>query len=74
MVFTPGVMFPIIDSMEKRLANEIASTARTKGEDPAQATARFRSDMQSFRNQVINRRKFILAELDNKTADGYTPP
>lgn len=73
-VFTPEVMFPIIDSMEKRLANEIASTARTKGEDSAQATARFRSDMQSFRNQVINRRKFILAELDKKTADGHSHP
>lgn len=62
--FTPEAMLPVIDGMEKRLEAEIPLRARLSGEDPRQAAARFRDHIQSFRNQLINRRKFILSELE----------
>ena len=62
--FTEAKMFPLIDEMEKRLEKEIPMKAGLNHEDARQAMSRFRAHIQSFRNQVINRRKFILAELD----------
>ena len=49
-VFTEERFMPIINSMEARLAGE--------GESGS-----FRSDMKSFKNQLINRRKFLLSEI-----------
>jgi len=63
-VFTEGKMGPLIDTMERRLEPEIALRARVTREDPAAAQAQFRSDIDSFRRQVVNRRKYILGELD----------
>ncbi|MDB6152386.1 MAG: Inner spore coat protein [Chthoniobacteraceae bacterium] len=62
-IFTEEKTGPMIDAMEKRLEPEIPFRARLVGENAAQATARFHSDIQSFRNQLINRRKIILSEL-----------
>ena len=53
--FTPEKMNPVIDAMEKRLESEI----------PAQAMSEFRRNVQSFREQVVGRRKFILEELSH---------
>jgi hypothetical protein len=41
----------------------IALGGKSRNQDATQALARFHTDMQSFRNQVINRRKSILTEL-----------
>ena len=51
--FTEERFVPIINSMEARLDGEPGLDAR-----------QFKSNMQSFRNQVVNRRQFILKELD----------
>ncbi len=51
--FTPATMNPVIDAMEQRLAPEI----------PAGSMSEFRRHVQSFREQVVGRRKFILEEL-----------
>jgi hypothetical protein len=65
-VFTEARIFPLIDAMEERLEGEIAF--RAGGRSPERAMSEFRGHMQSFRNQVTNRRKFILAELDKETS------
>ena len=65
-VFTEEKFLPVINTMEKRLEPEIRFRAAVTGENPQAALQRFRADMQSFRKQLQNRRKFILAEL-NKT-------
>ena len=62
-VFTEEKMFPLINAMEKRLEPEIAIRASVTGQDPREALREFHNDIQSLRNQVINRRKFILAEI-----------
>jgi hypothetical protein len=62
-VYTEQTFYPIIDAMEKRLEPEVRLRAQLSGQDPRQAAREFANDMQSFRNQVQNRRKFILKQL-----------
>jgi spore coat protein H len=62
-VFTEEKMLPVIDALEKRLEPEILVRAQATGENAQQALQLFRDQIQSFRNQVKNRRQFILAEL-----------
>ncbi len=62
-VFTEPKFFPVIDAMEKRLTPEVQLRSQMFGESPQQGLQIFHADMQSFRDQVVNRRKFILAEL-----------
>jgi spore coat protein CotH len=61
--FTEEKLLPVIDALEKRLEPEIRVRADAIGEDSRQALKIFHSDIQSFRNQVQHRRKFILSEL-----------
>ncbi len=63
-IFTEEKVFPLINAMESRLEKEVPIRAQSNHEDTAQAVARFHSDMQSFRDQVTYRRKFVLDELD----------
>ena len=63
-IFTREKMFPLIDAMERRLEQEVPIRAEINHEDPARLTERFRVHIESLRSQVINRRKFILDELD----------
>jgi hypothetical protein len=63
-VFNETKMLPLIEAMERRLEPEIPVRARAVGEDPAAAQKQFRADIDSFRRQVTNRRKFILSELN----------
>jgi spore coat protein CotH len=62
-LFTEEKLLPIIDALEKRLAPEIPLRATALGEDAEQALKTFRADIQSFRDQVKHRRKFLLSEL-----------
>jgi hypothetical protein len=63
-IFTEEKVLPLIDAMEKRLEAEVSLRAQINRTDAAPAVAQFRAHMQSFRNQVTHRRRFILAELD----------
>ena len=63
-IFTKEKIFPLIDAMESRLEQEVPVRAQVGHEDPARVVERFRSDAQSLRNQVTQRRKFILDELN----------
>jgi hypothetical protein len=55
--FTPEKMNPVIDAMEQRLEPEISAESKSE----------FRRNVQSFREQVVGRRKFILEELSRPT-------
>jgi hypothetical protein len=52
-LFTAEKLHPFIDALEQRLEPEIAPNARPE----------FRRNIQSFRDQIAGRRKFILSEL-----------
>lgn len=61
--FTEQKLFPIIDALEKQLEPEIPIRAQAHGENASSLLSQFHRDIQSFRNQVKNRRKFVLAHL-----------
>ena len=63
-IFTKEKMLPLIDAMEKRLEDDVPIRAQICREDPAHALAQFRTHIQTFRNQVIHRQKYILDELE----------
>jgi hypothetical protein len=63
-IYTKEKMFPIIDAMEARLQEEVPARAQFSNANPAQAVARFKSDLESLRNQVVRRQKFLLDELN----------
>ncbi len=63
-IFTEEKMLPLINALEKRLETEVPLRAQLDRRDAAQAMAQLRAHIQSFRDQVVHRRKFILAELD----------
>lgn len=62
-VFTPEKFGPIVDELKLRLRSEVELKARLMGHDPEAALRKFDADMASFHRQLINRRKFILANL-----------
>ena len=51
--FTEEKFFPVMESMKNRVRPEV----------PQHATAQFDSDIESFRRQLTNRRRFILKEV-----------
>lgn len=63
-VFTEDSLGPIIKAMEERLEPEVRLRAQASGQNPGRALREFTGYMESFRAQVQNRRKFILAELE----------
>ncbi len=63
-VFTPEKMDPIINSLESRLKPEMLIRAQLTGQDGQGALQNFENDIRSFRNQVVNRRKNILKQLE----------
>ena len=62
--FTEERMGPLIRDLEQRLEAEVPVRARAQGRDPKLASSAFHGHIQSFRNQVKNRRDFILRQLN----------
>jgi hypothetical protein len=60
--FTEDHFLPVIDALEKRLEPEVLIRAQALGQNSVAARQLFRNHIQSFRNQLKNRREFILAE------------
>jgi spore coat protein H len=67
-VFTEEKMLPLIDAIEKRLAPEITVRAQLASEDAREELNTFHRDIQSLRNQVKYRRKFILEGIPRDRA------
>jgi hypothetical protein len=59
---------PLIDAMEKRLEPEIPVWAQVRGQDERYALRTFHNDIQSLRNQVKYRRKYILLAIPRDKA------
>lgn len=66
-IFTPEAMGPAIDALATRLEEEVRVRAQLFNQDPAAALQEFHNHIQSFHNQVANRRKFLLQQLDAET-------
>ncbi|MBM3835294.1 MAG: hypothetical protein FJ403_18875 [Verrucomicrobia bacterium] len=64
-IFASEKFEPFINALENRLEEEIPVRAQLTGQSADGALRAFRSDIESFRRQVANRRKFILQQLKN---------
>ena len=53
----------VIDDLEKRLTPEVLYRAEITHQNPANELARFKRHIDSFRQQLKNRRKVLQAEL-----------
>ena len=64
-VFTEEQFGPSIETLKNRLRTEVALRAQLKGADEQEAVKEFDDHIDSFRRQLVNRRKFILSHLEN---------
>lgn len=64
--FTPERWIPVIDALEQRLEPEVRFKAQITGADATRLLTEFHNDIESFRRQVINRRQFILNEVEKQ--------
>jgi hypothetical protein len=62
-VFTEKDFLPFINALEKRLETEVRYRALVHDSEPDSDLAEFKDNIDSFRRQLKNRRKFILSEL-----------
>jgi hypothetical protein len=67
-IFTEPKFVPLIDAMEKRLSPEIPIRAELTGLGRQEALREFHHDIQSLRNQVKNRREFIIQQIPKDRA------
>ncbi len=61
--FTEERFGPVIDELATKLEPEVRWRAVAHGNDPSRALAEFKSDVDSFRRQLKERRAFLLQEL-----------
>jgi hypothetical protein len=62
-VFTEKDFLPAINALERRLEPEVRYRAQLTHADPSGPLAEFKGNIESFRGQLKNRRKFLLSEL-----------
>jgi hypothetical protein len=61
--FTEKDFLPAINALERRLEPEVRYRAQLTHADPSGPLAEFKGNIESFRGQLKNRRKFLLSEL-----------
>ncbi|MDB6036432.1 MAG: Inner spore coat protein [Verrucomicrobiales bacterium] len=64
-VFTPEQFGPVIQTLQDQLRPEVGLRAQARGENIQDALRTFDEHIESFRRQVVNRRKFLLQQLPN---------
>jgi hypothetical protein len=70
-VYTEAVFFPLIKAMGERLEEEVQVRARLNGQDPRQAAEHLRRNLDSLREHLTKRRKFLLEQDEIKTAGKF---
>jgi hypothetical protein len=69
--FTEERLFPKFEATRERLKKEVLARAKLKGEDEAEATARFEQNVDSFKRFVRARREYLLAQSELKGAAAF---
>jgi hypothetical protein len=67
-IYTEDVFFPIINEMGDRLKNEVRIRATALKQDPDQASAKLQRNLQSLRDHLTKRRKFLLEQPEIRNA------
>ncbi len=72
--FTPEAMEPAFARLERQLVEEVRHRAAVNGASESAAVDQFRKEMESFRRQVVERRRFVLRELAKRRGRASGPP
>jgi hypothetical protein len=70
-VYTEEIFFPLIAGLGERLEEEVQLRAKLRREDPKKAVEHFRRNLQSLREHVTKRRKFLLEQDEIKKAGKF---
>jgi hypothetical protein len=70
-VYTEAVFFPLIKQLGERLEEEVKVRAELYREDPKRALERLRRNLDSLREHLTKRRKFLLAQDEIKKAGKF---
>lgn len=69
--FTEERLFPILDGYRIRLEGEVAYRAGLRGEKPERAQARFDRNIASIKDNITQRRKWLLAQREIRSAGAF---
>jgi hypothetical protein len=70
-VYTEDEFFPRIQAMGERLQDEVQIRARLQGQDPKQAVVHLQRNLDSLREHLTKRRKFLLERGELKRAGTF---
>jgi hypothetical protein len=70
-VYTEEVFFPIIKALGERLEGELKLRAEVYRQDPKWAAEHLRRNLDSLREHLTKRRKFLLAQDEIKKAGKF---
>jgi hypothetical protein len=70
-VYTEEVFFPIIKGLGERVEGEVRVRAALRGEDPKKAVEHLRKNLDSLREHLRKRRKFLLDQGEIKKAGKF---
>ncbi|MBI1915071.1 MAG: CotH kinase family protein [Planctomycetes bacterium] len=70
-VYTQDVFFPLIKAMGERVEDEVRLRAELRREDPKQALEHLRRNLDSLREHLTKRRKFLLEQDEIKNAGKF---
>jgi hypothetical protein len=72
-VYTEENFFPLIKALGERLEEEVKIRAGLLGQDPKYAVAHMNRNLQSLREHLIKRRKYLLAQNEIKKVGKIEP-
>jgi hypothetical protein len=70
-IYTEEVFFPIIDSTGQRLEDEVKLRALAIKADPDKAAEKLQANLQSLREHLVKRRKFLLEQDELRSAGKF---
>jgi hypothetical protein len=70
-VYTEEVFFPLIDKMGDRVKEDVRIRAQIRGENPKQSAEHLRRNLESLKEHLTKRRKFLLEQDEIKKAGKF---
>jgi hypothetical protein len=70
-VYTEDIFFPMIEKMGERLKEDVQIRAEIMGQDPKRAAEHLRRNLDSLRDHLTKRRKYLLDQNDLKKAGKF---
>jgi hypothetical protein len=70
-VYTEEIFFPLIDKMGERVKEDVRIRAQIRGQNPKQSAEHLRRNLESLKEHLTKRRKFLLEQDEIKNAGKF---